>query len=174
MSVKDTLEQIVNSMLYPLKAINDNFATLATPFKTIDAENKTVELEEGWTLSADNLAVNGTGFSNVGNGGVTLNANAGGLSANYRTSGRWVTIIFAGNTNGSQPSWGTSTKIGELPAGLPTPFGLVAARGILLDVTGGSNFASIQVNSDREILLNANANTSGNTDYWEGEISYQF
>ncbi|MCR8704190.1 hypothetical protein [Weissella cibaria] len=59
MSVKDTLEQIVNSMLYPLKAINDNFATLATPFKTIDAENKTVELEEGWTLSADNLAVNG-------------------------------------------------------------------------------------------------------------------
>ncbi|MFP7331654.1 hypothetical protein [Bacillus subtilis] len=55
----------MNSMLYPLKAINDNFATLATPFKTIDAENKTVELEEGWTLSADNLAVNETALKQV-------------------------------------------------------------------------------------------------------------
>lgn len=163
-------QDIIKGMADGAEALQANFAKLAKAISAID-DDGTIHFGK---VSAENLAVSGTGFSDVSNGSVALNSSAGDITANYRMNGRIVTIIFAGNSNSSTPSWESSTKIGSIPDGLPTPFGVVAARGILLDVTSGSNFASIQVNSNRDILLNANGNTAGNTHYWEGEITYMF
>ena len=54
------LNEITKGMADGAEAIAANFGTLGTPIKEIDAESKTVTLEEGWTLGVENLTVNDT------------------------------------------------------------------------------------------------------------------
>lgn len=147
MSVKDTLEQIVNSMLYPLKAINDNFATLATPFKTIDAENKTVELEEGWTLSADNLAVSGT-LPDTPWTNVQLRSGYSGTVSYRIKSG--IVFIQLDNVTGVSAA-GASNWFAQLPSELaPTVYVRKTAA------YGSDGAVLLTVNTSGQIYLSAN------------------
>ena len=54
------LNEITKGMADGAEAIAANFGTLGTPIKEIDAETKTVTLEEGWTLGVENLTVSDT------------------------------------------------------------------------------------------------------------------
>lgn len=164
MSVKDTLEQIVNSMLYPLKAINDNFATLATPFKTIDAENKTVELEEGWTLSADNLAVTGTAKSEP------IQSDVFPTGGYVIQSGLTVQVLFRLTPNQSFSSAGDTT-IAKLPDGFSLP-SVNPAVGFIIDVTAGSNVGSFRVYTNGTISINMNSDADLKGHFLEMQVMY--
>lgn len=165
MSVKDTLEQIVNSMLYPLKAINDNFATLATPFKTIDAENKTVELEEGWTLSADNLEVNGTRIqlSDTGWVDATKGASVTG-TAKYRVLNGTTEIQLEVQGSGG---FGPTYPIATLPVGARPA---VYRRDVL---PYGGGIVLVTTNPSGVVYLSGNLGTEyAKTNQVTGSITY--
>ncbi|QBO36982.1 hypothetical protein EQG49_11245 [Periweissella cryptocerci] len=124
------------------------------------------------SLRVKNLEVLGTTKLPIASGTITLNSSAPGLTASYRVIGNVVQITLAGNVTGV-PAWSGDTTIGTLPAGIPKPYGTVAARGFLLDVSTGSNFAAVRVDSSTgNIVVNANAGTPGSNDYWDGQVTY--
>lgn len=116
------------------------------------------------TMRAKNLEVSG----NVTVINIPLNV-SNGLTMQAILNGYSTRLSLIGTLTSALDVTGDVT-IGTLPATVPKPLG-TSAHGYVLDISTGSLFSTIRVNSAGAVILNANGKFP-NGDYLEGQVNY--